>query len=55
MTSREIKAKVERSSLGTKSAQAARRTVPNAVAQRLVARAQATGQFSQKNPRKSGG
>lgn len=54
MTSREIRAKVERSSLGTKSAQAARRTVPDAVSRRLVARA-ASGQFSQKNPKKSGG
>jgi len=55
MTNREIRAKVERSSLGTKSAQAARKSVPNAVSQRLVARAQATGQLGQKRPRKSGG
>lgn len=54
MTSKEIRAKVERSSLGTKSAKAARQSVPNAVAQRVVAQA-ASGQFSRERARKSGG
>ena len=40
MTSREIKAKVERSSLGTKSAKAARRSVSNATSRTIVARAE---------------
>lgn len=55
MTNREIKAKVNRSSLGTKSAKAARRSVPNATSRRIVARAQ--GQRTTKAPaaRKGGG
>jgi hypothetical protein len=36
----EIKAKVERSSLGTRSAKAARRSVSNITARRIVARAE---------------
>lgn len=54
MTSKEIRAQVDRSSLGTRSAKAARRTVPNSVSRRIVARA-ATGQFSKKSPKKTGG
>ena len=43
MTNREIRAKVERSSLGTPSARAARRSVSQNVAARIVASAQAQG------------
>lgn len=45
--SSDIKAKVERSSLGTKQAKAARRTVTYAAASKLVARAQ-SGRFEVK-------
>lgn len=47
MTSREIKAKVNNSSLGTKSARAARKSVSDETARRIVARSQ--GQWAAKN------
>lgn len=55
MTSREIRAKVNNSSLGTKSARAARRSIPNDAARQIVARAE--GQWSNQgsSARKSGG
>lgn len=55
MTSREIRAKVNNGSLGTKSARAARRSIPNDTARQIVARA--AGQWSGQSPsgRKSGG
>lgn len=54
----EFQAKIERSSLGTPSARAARRSVPESIASRIVARSQETGKFtsqSQNSRRKSGG
>lgn len=54
MTSKNIKAQVERSSLGTPSAKAARRSVPNSVSRRIVAQA-ASGQYTRKGPKKHGG
>lgn len=55
MTSKQIRAKIERSSLGTKSAQAARRSVSNAAAGRVVARSQSGTWTSKKTSKKSGG
>ncbi|GAA2003224.1 hypothetical protein GCM10009719_10510 [Nocardioides kribbensis] len=54
MTSKNIKAQVERSSLGTRSAKAARRTVSDDVSRRIVANA-ASGRYATKSPKKSGG
>lgn len=52
--SKNIRAQVERSSLGTRSAKAARRSVSNTVSRRIVAQA-ASGRFVSKSPKKSGG
>ncbi len=55
MTSKEIKAKVDRSSLGTKSAMAARRSVPNVKSRQIVARAERHWANKKSAARKSGG
>ncbi len=52
--SKDIRAQVERSSLGTRSAKAARRSVSNTVSRRIVAQA-AAGRYVSKSPKKSGG
>ena len=54
MTSKNIRAQVERSSLGTRSAKAARRSVSNTVSRRIVARA-ASGRYVSKGQKKPGG
>lgn len=51
--SKQIRAKVDRSSLGTPSAKAARRSVSNATASRIVASANQWA--SKRGDRKSGG
>lgn len=55
MTSREIRATVNRSSLGTKSARAARRSVSNERSQQIVASARAQWASKNSGPKKSGG
>lgn len=55
MNIKNIEAKVERSSLGTRQAKEARRTVPTAAAAKLVAHAQAERLSSEKRPPRSGG
>ena len=54
MNQRDIAAKIERSSLGTKKAQAARRRVPSELSRQIVARAEARSQMRAAE-RKSGG
>lgn len=53
--SKDIRAAIERSSLGTKKAAAARRSVSASEASKVVERSNQTGRFSQKVPRKLGG
>jgi hypothetical protein len=55
MTSKEVRAKFERTSFGTTSARAARRSVSASAASKVVARSQVTGRFAQKRSTKSGG
>ena len=55
MTSGEIKAKVNGGSLGTKSARAARRSIPNETARKIVARAEGQWTIKGAAPKKPGG
>jgi len=50
MTHKEIKAKVNRSSLGTQSARAARRSVSNTTSARIVALSNDTGSTRRTRP-----
>lgn len=55
MTNRNIRKSVERSSLGTRKAVAARRTVTTAAAAKVVAQSARSGRFGRKNRPKTGG
>jgi hypothetical protein len=55
MKSREIRAKVNSGSLGTKSARAARRSIPEETARRIVARAERQWTTTGIVSRRSGG
>lgn len=55
MTTRRIEHQVERSSLGTPAARAARRTVSADIANRVVARAETVGRTAEKAQKRLGG
>lgn len=53
--SKDMRAAIERSSLGTRKAAAARRSVSASAASKVVARSSQTGRWGRKGPKRSGG